>query len=256
MAYKDMTENMRGSLRRKSPAKLWINRSSRPINDVVYNAFVRFLERNAEDPIFGGLPLTRRSIKRTKFNVDAAATQGNLPLAQARGDHSDLRTSIAYLSAPAVRALFQHKIREYLNQLDVLIYNGVDDLAVKLGISVHDLHRRKALGINNGLTELLSETIQPLSVPEKLAEQSSNLNPTDDALRSLCLAGEALEARWEEMATLNPARFLRAWVPWMAVVQAIATKISNGRHRVKFRTILRRVRSELAQGETLLPAIW
>ncbi|TAX29830.1 hypothetical protein [Rhizobium leguminosarum] len=256
IAYREMTAHIRDSLGGKSKSKLWICRSSRPVNENVYDAFVRFLAKNEHDPLLGRLPLTRRSIKRTKFNVDAGATQGNIPLAQARGDHSDLRTSIAYLSAPAVRALFQHKLREYLNQLDVMIYHGVDDLAVKLGISEHDLHRRKALGIENGLTELLSETALPPSAPEKLSEELNNLNPSDDALRSLCLAGEALEARWEEMAAKNPARFLRAWVPWMAVVQALATKILNGRHRIKFKTVLKRVRSELALGQTLMPAIW
>ncbi|MGR9476953.1 hypothetical protein [Rhizobium leguminosarum] len=256
LAYKEMTADIRDEFPKKQSAKLWLSRAAQGLNEVVYDAFNRFLRRHKEHPKFGGLPLTRRSIKRTKFNVDAGATEGNLGLARARGDHSDTRQSIAYLSEPAVRALFHHKIREYINQMEALIYDGVDDLAQKLGIPASELHRRKLLGIENGLTALtVKKTHSVASSSEDFDNRAKTLRPDDDALRSLCIAGEAIDARWEEMAAKNPSRFLRTWVPWMALIQAMVQKIKQTRHRVKFRRIFDEVRQEIDAGDLLLPLV-
>lgn len=257
LAYKEMTADIRQDFPKRQAGKLWLSRGARSLNQVVYDAFKRFLEKNREHAKFGGLPLTRRSIKRTKYNVDAESTIGNIGLARARGDQSDTRLAFAYLSAPAVRAIFKNKIREYLQQMEAVAYASIDDLAAKLGIPLQELHRRKVLGIENGLAELISEVNAAApSQSESLIAQAKTLKPDDAGLRSLLIAGFAIDARWEEMSAKNPQRFLRAWVPWMALIQAMVQKIMKTRHRAKFRRAFDLVRREIAAGELALPIIW
>ncbi|NEJ71127.1 hypothetical protein GR197_11345 [Rhizobium phaseoli] len=254
--YKAMTAEMRKGFPPRKAAKLWLTRGVRSLNEAVYGSFVRFLQRNQDHPDFGGLPLTRRSIKRTKYNVDAESTLGNIGLARARGDQSDPRLAFLYLSAPAVRAFFKSKIREYLQQMDAVLYSTVDDLARKLNIPKEELHKRKALGIENGLAELLVEPPIDQTQSQSIVERAKRLRPDDLGLRSLVIAGFAIEARWEEMAAKNPQRFLRSWVPWMALIQAMVQRLLKTRHRVKFRKTFSLVQKELALGQLALPIIW
>ncbi|TBG63296.1 hypothetical protein ELG72_09660 [Rhizobium leguminosarum] len=257
LAYKDMVADIRSEFPPAQAKKLWLSRGARSMNAVIYGAFRKFLERSVEHPVFGGLPLTRRSIKRTKYNIDAHSTIGNIGLARAHGDHASDKLAFAYLSAPAVRAIFKHKIREYIEQLDAVIYSSVDELAAKLGMPEDVLNRRRVLGIQNGLSELLLKQSKQAPMPtEDFVSTARTLKPDNDGLRSLVVAGFAIDARWEEMSAKNPGRFLRTWVPWMALIQAMVQRLKKTRHRVKFRQTLEQVRSEIAAGTLFLPILW
>ncbi len=256
-SYREMTTEMRKEFPPARRKKLWLSRDTLPLNSLVYFAFQRFLGKISEHPILGGLPLTRRSIKRTKYNVDANSTIGNIGLARARGDHSNDRLAFAYLSAPAVRALFKHKIREYIEQFDAVAYSSIDDLATKLGIARDILDRRKILGLENGLSELLHGPKENSSAPtDDFATLAKTLKPDDQGLKSLVVAGFSIDARWEDMSTKNPSRFLRTWVPWMALIQAMVKKIMKTRHRAKFRRVFEEVRNDLAAGTLSLVPVW
>lgn len=256
-AYQDMTAHIRSEFPAAKAKKLWLSRGARTINMVIYLFFRQFLSQNSQHPEFGGLPLTRRSIKRTKYNVDAHSTIGNIGLARAKGDQSSDKLAFAYLSAPAVRGIFKHKIREYLEHFEAVVYSSVDELAVKIGIPSDVLERRKALGIENGLLELLADTDDVQSDPSQgFDARAKTLKPNDSGLRSLVIAGYSIDARWKEMSAKNPQRFLRTWVPWMALIRAMVIKIRTTRHRVRFRKILDDVRREIAEGTTFLLAVW
>lgn len=255
--YKEMTTEMRKDFPAARRKKLWLSRGSLPTNALVYAAFQRFLGKISEHPTLGGLPLTRRSIKRTKYNVDANSTIGNIGLARARADHASDKLAFGYLSAPAVRVMFKHKIREYIEQFEAVAYSSVDDLATKLGIPADVLDRRKILGLENGLSELLHRPKGEISAPTSdFAAVAKTLKPDDQGLRSLAIAGFSIDARWEEMSTRNPHRFLRTWVPWMALIQAMVKKILKTRHRAKFRRAFEQVRNEIAAGTLSLVPIW
>ncbi|WP_133118167.1 hypothetical protein [Rhizobium hidalgonense] len=256
LAYKSMTADIRHQIAARQSNKLWLTRGARGLNRVVYDAFRCFLDRHQAHTILGGLPLTRRSIKRTKYNVDAESDVGNIGLTRAKGDHSSSKLAFAYLSAPAVRAIFKNKIREYLQQMEAVVYATVDDLAEKLKIPLADLNRRKLLGIDNGLAALLAEPRTKSSSLQAITAKAQTLKPDNAGLRSLVIAGFGIDARWEEMSTKNPHRFLRVWVPWMALIQAMVQKIMITRHRAKFRRVFDEVRKEIDAGALALPIIW
>ncbi|MBY5565922.1 hypothetical protein HFO55_01425 [Rhizobium leguminosarum] len=274
--WKSLTSVMRAS-EGPTATRLWVWRraGTLKINTTLATSHDRwdaFLKRHEDNPLIGKLPITRQILRTAAANSQSSNGEFDLRMITAKLGHSSSSTTFEYLSESAIRALLVNKIRIFSDSWESIGMLGIDEAARLLGVPDHELYRRRQLGLENGLafaapsgSEEAIDTIEgsensspseSLDEPELLANEARIFTVTAESLTALVLAHRALRAQLEQMLFTNPGRFIRTWMPWLAIVEGYCDKLANSGYRVKFRKTSQQVDKQIGFGELSLPALW
>jgi hypothetical protein len=222
-----------------------------------------FLRRHSDNPLFGNLPITRQILRTAIANSRLEEGNFDLRIVRAILGHSAESTTFEYMSQGGIRAVLNQLILRFLNEWEAVAALGIDDAAKYLGISEPDLLNRRQLGFENGLafaaaseTAPLREPVTSDEAPTLLAEHAKTFAVTRESLITLELARRALHAQMERLLNTNPARFLRKWVTWLAIIEGYCQKLQETGHRVTFRKAREFVEDGLSSGRIALPVLW
>lgn len=216
-----------------------------------------FLARHKSNSIFGQLPLTRRNIRTAVFNTKLQAGDLDLGVQRAMLGHSSEATSMGYLSEGATRSLLEGSIREFLNAWEAVSVRGIDEAAQLLGVPSAELSRRVQLGLENGLAPIPAAlSSQSAGVGSSLAIEAREFMADTRSMMNLELARIALRQQYHQMLFTNPARFVRKWLPWMAIVEGYCTKLEESRFRSRFKKACLEVEVGLKDGNERIPLLW
>ncbi|TAV48389.1 hypothetical protein ELI30_08775 [Rhizobium leguminosarum] len=253
-------------LRRSAPARvrkyLWIYRNkdgriARAEPVLISKSLREFRERHENDPTIGGLKVTTRVLRRTKHIQRSIDSDFDHSLLQALSGHSSAELPFAYLTDAVINVILQERIRKYVDQADAVLFSGLDDLAQRLGVHVEDLEKRRMLGLENGLAGLLPKIpVTGDAKPRLSFKIQGKFVPSDAGMTALCKAGMAIDRLWKKMAGANPQRFLVGWIPWMAVIGALAASMAKSRFNVRFQRIKQKLSALADQGKLQLPVLW
>jgi hypothetical protein len=271
-AWQEMTTPLRNRAREmgdeQAASQLWIwrerrsNELSTNLSSIQTQWWPDFLRSIRSDERIGGLPITRRIIRKTLANIDAMKGSFNHQLPMALLDHSLHHQSKMYLTDDTIRALYENKIREYLNLWEAVLVDNLDGAALKLGIEEDELLRRRQLGLSSGLDFALIRPVptpshdRVASSPETLVETATSFVPDIEAMENLHIARCALTRMQKEISAANPFRWIRTWLPWHAIVEAIARQLQTSRHRAAFRMAATMAEQKLSAGIKTYPVIW
>lgn len=221
-----------------------------------------FLQRIESNPILGGLPINAHVIIRSCRNRRGANGEFDFEIQKALANHGDARTTYHYLDRNAVRKLLENAIRRFLDSWEASSASTIEDGARLLGIAQEDFNKRRQLGLENGLSfaavlrslkeEATEEFDQPMSMPEHLRSFHSNAK----SLQNLILVRTALRRHMEEAIVRNPARFVRVWINWLAVVEGYCTLVENSRLRREFDVANNIVLHDIESGKLRVPLVW
>ncbi|MEH0292481.1 hypothetical protein V6R98_09760 [Agrobacterium sp. CCNWLW71] len=220
-----------------------------------------FLERHSQNPIFGGLPITRQMIRTTVNNSRANSGDLDFVVQKALMGHSNPKVTFEYLTEGAIRALLSEKIRTFVNAWEATEITDFDSAARYMGVPAADLHRCAQLGFKNGLS--FTDPDRPVAggpavdaAKDALSPKAKVLRVSSKSLMQLELARRALREQFESMLNLNPLRLLRTWVPWLAIVEGYCAKLEQTRFKVQLRRARDAVEAKLSKGELRMPLLW
>lgn len=267
----EMTAPLRDLARRMGDeagaSRLWLWRESRTnkpnanLNQLKTLWWPDFLLSIESDETVGGLQITRRIIRKTVANIEAMRGSFSHQMPMAVLDHSLHNQSKMYLTDETINALYDKKIREYLDLWEAVAVTNLDDAARRIGIQPAELHRRQQLGLASGLDFALVVDrgfTEPLVAarPETLAEDATSFVADMESMENLHIARRALEGMRADICDANPSRWARTWLPWHAIVEAIATQLESSRHRTLFRSAATAAEQKLREGTKALPVVW
>jgi hypothetical protein len=243
----------------RKPGTMKVGISNIALND----RWKAFLRRHSDNPLFGNLPITRQILRTAIANSRLEEGNFDLRIVRAILGHSAESTTFEYMSQGGIRAVLNQLILRFLNEWEAVAALGIDDAAKYLGISEPDLLNRRQLGFENGLafaaaseTAPLREPVTSDEAPTLLAEHAKTFAVTRESLITLELARRALHAQMERLLNTNPARFLRKWVTWLAIIEGYCQKLQETGHRVTFRKAREFVEDGLSSGRIALPVLW
>lgn len=271
-AWLEITAPLRERAKREgdklAASRLWVwrqpktNRLGTNLRSIQTQWWPEFIASIKAHKRLGGLPITGRVIRKTKANIAAMKGSFSAQLPMAMLDHSLHQQSKAYLTDDTIRALYEDLMRRFLDLLEAVHVIDLDDAALKLGISAEDLHHRQQLGLSSGLDFCLirppivemNEGLSPTA--ETLAGEATSFVPNKEAMENLHVARSILRRMQDYIAPANPGRWIRTWLPWHAIVEAIAEQLEGSRHRVAFRHAVAAAERKLAVGIKAFPVIW
>ncbi|MBY3061276.1 hypothetical protein HF263_35490 [Rhizobium leguminosarum] len=266
--YKELTASMR-SQSGPTHERLWVWRVAweakvhTSLASVGMERWQDFLDRNADNHLIGGLPLTRQILRTSVANTRGERGEIDWVIQQAMLDHSSPGTTFEYLSEKAVRAYLNSQIRDFMNTLEAVGAVDIEHAAKVLGIPPEDLSKRALFGLENGLEFATGRTADETSRQDDadnkapvLVAAAKSFSISDKAMKCLELARRALRDQFEWMLHTNPARLLRMWVPWLALCEGYCRVLGKSGNRVRFKKICSEIDAKLHAGEMRLPLVW
>ncbi|QHG71517.1 hypothetical protein [Ensifer adhaerens] len=221
-----------------------------------------FQNRIKSNPLIGGLPITAHVIIRSCRNRRGADGEFDFEIQKALANHDDAKTTYHYLDRNAVRKLLENAIRRFLDSWEASAASTIEDGARLLGIAEEDFDKRRQLGLENGLSfaavlrsakdEIVEEDDQSVSLPEHLRSFHSNAK----SLQNLILVRTALYRHMDEAIVRNPARFVRVWIDWLAVVEGYCILVQKSRLRREFDVANDNVLLNIESGKLRVPLVW
>ncbi|MGO7554301.1 hypothetical protein [Rhizobium johnstonii] len=265
-----MTETIRENPRVSAALKklLWIyqrpgqQRVRTIAHSIMTEWWPAFLTRISGDPLLGGLPLTRMVIRKTALNGKAELDDLQYAVNTGLGNHAPGPMPFYYMDERGVKSVLASLIRKFLDKWEAVAVGGIERAAEALGLSQRDLDRRFQLGLRSGLdfanVRPRAETAPPEDVETMsfLPDSVRLLPVTEASMSNLHLARRTLETKMQEMLHTNPERFIRAWVPWLAIVQVYEEKLRESRFAKAFETICIAIDSGLESGAVEPLYIW
>lgn len=226
---------------------------------VNHDPWYNFLGRMVDNPILGKLPITRMAIRKAVVNSNFNTGDFDFIMQQTILGHVHPATTFGYLSEGAVRAYLVGQVREFQNSLEATSAINIDDAARLLGVPEAELIRRQRLGLESGLS---FAALRSDDVPEKnpsrelLVKEARSFSVTESGLLALELARRALWSQFEKVVNSNPGRFVRTWIPWMAIIEGYCERLKASRFRVRFKNVCSSIDSKLVSGDLALPVLW
>lgn len=263
--YKKISAPLR-SLTGPTATNLWVwrraagTRTIQTQNPMVnHDPWYNFLGRMVDNPVLGKLPITRMAIRKAVANSNFNTGDFDFIMQQALLGHVHPATTFGYLSEGAVRAYLVGQVREFQNSWEATSAINIDDAARLLGVPDAELIRRQRLGLESGLSfAALRSDDEPEENPirQLLVKEARSFSVTQGGLLALELARRALWGQFERVVNSNPGRFIRTWIPWMAIVEGYCERLKASRFRVRFKNVCANVDSKLASGKLALPVLW
>ncbi|MBY3201766.1 hypothetical protein HFO22_11170 [Rhizobium laguerreae] len=226
-----------------------------------------FLKRHANNPMFGGLPITRMVIRRTALNRNADMDDFGFIMNQESGNHTEGFMTFFYLDASGAKAILEEMIRKFQNKWEAIAVSGIAHAAAVLGVSEQELYRREVLGLESGFdfariekgaaqVSTRTNLAPDGDTPSLLDKKMRILRISDLSMENLYLAKLGLDRQADRMLATNPSRFVRAWLAWSAIVEGYILKIRESRFASSFDRISRDVDARLCNGQAAIPCLW
>jgi hypothetical protein len=240
----------------KSP-KDWKIRTG--LQQIAVDWLPEFLKRNRDNPSFGGLRITRPNIRKAVANSRGGDADFAYEVAAALMGHESPEMPFNYMTEGALKALLASKIREFQDAWQATSALTIEGAARAIGVADLDFRRSAQLGLSSGLEfAALSETNEddkPAGI-ELLLEGMDRLIVTPSILRKVETARRALWGQFESVGRSNPERFIRIWMPWLAIIQGYCDRLAHSRFKKQFRDAVAEVEAALASGHLRLPYLW
>lgn len=264
--WKKLTHSMRSETGPTSE-RLWVWR--KPAATKVETSLVSmsgerwpsFLERHKKNEVFGGLRIHRQHIRAAVRNLRGEDGHPDIAVERALMGHLSTKTTFEYLSEGAIRSLLESKLREFVEAWEAVSVQNIDDAARYLGIPQEELFRREQLGIANGLAALSPRVLQRRpnlkgGSAANLSHAAQEFSVSVASMMNLDLARRALRQQCLLMVNTNPERFVRKWLPWMAIVEGYCERLEQSRFRLQFSKVRNDVGKKLLEGQLRTPLLW
>lgn len=226
-----------------------------------------FLEEYAEDPVIGGLPIQRRMIRTTLIQLRQVYHGGDTEVvAMLSGQSSARVTERHYTNRVYLRKLLHAKIREFIKLFEVSIGEHSEKRASQLSLSFDEYKDQRETAVSTGLGFDCSNPrsgYQPGTAGKictRLEACSScpllRFVPTQQSVNSLVLFLRSLEAAQEEFFARNAPRWVRVWMPAMALCMAITQLLAASAKKIMLSRAEQLVAAGLSSGSLKLLRLW
>ncbi|NOG71965.1 hypothetical protein [Roseicella sp. DB1501] len=245
------------------------NKSGQPTGDA--RLWQEFLDRPAAkgSPEISGLPITRRMIRKTCIDIEAARHDGDHGPAQLRASHARGSTTMShYLRTPWFQRALTQNIRRFQQILEAAFLADLPEVAKSLGISEEELLASKDLANETGLGFVCLRPfagIQPGTNPGVRCHRVDRCHlgcparrfvPNASSVLALLLANRSLRAVEAAWIAANPERWEAVWMPFMAETEAYIERLKES----SFRSLLHRaedaLQAALGSGTLALIELW
>ena len=274
--WQEISEPIR---RRASPeiaAKLWIIPSGRNnLGQVIrydVGAFVHwwqnFLSDIASHPILGGLKFQRKMIRPTVLQVRTADNNFDHSVAQVLAGHKSSDVTVRrYLSAPWFKEKLDQLIRDFQNLYESSLASDIQEVATKLEIDELELLQRQQLAAETGLgfvcgarlpdaKQVRRQRSNCLSFDECATCPHRRFVPTAQSLKALALANISLKNQGAEFQAQNPDRWAEIWLPFLALTEAIISKIKKTHFRARLISAIEEITTDLEEHTIAEVRLW
>lgn len=231
------------------------------------NWWHQFLKRHRDNPVIGGLHIQPRMIRPTVLQIAAAHDNFEHRVAQLIGGQKSAAVATGYLSRPWFRKVLAEKIREFQNLFEATLATGLRDIAHKLGIEPDELERRQNTGLETGLG---FHCLDPTGGHQPDIEKGRTCTKldacatcslrrfvaTDSALDALVLFNRALREQGPEFEKRNPRRWNQAWLPYLALTEALIDKLNDSFRRPRLSAARTRIEEGVSNGSLVPLTLW
>lgn len=191
------------------------------------------------DDILGGLSFNRRSIRQTWIQLQSWKRGGSADFVAILAGHSSPQvTNKHYLSTRSIHQLLDSKIRDFQNLIEAVVVGGNADWRSALGLSDRDAEELSKRGVNSGLGLFCSDPYAGVQKTpsgamchhvDRCADCSMmRFVPSKNAISQLLLLRMSLETAQTEFFAKNKERWVKVWLPLLALTIAILEKLSAG----------------------------
>ncbi|WP_404286613.1 hypothetical protein ACD578_16415 [Microvirga sp. RSM25] len=229
--------------------------------------WTEFLEEHAKDPVIGGLPIQRRMIRTTVLQLRDAHHGGDAEVvALLSGQSGGRAASRHYLNRAHIQRMLDERIREFQNLFEASVAGDSPDRPAQLELSPDEFHERRTRAVETGLgLTCLDPTagVQPGtkdSICTRLDACSTcpllRFIPTQQSIEALTLFHDSLKHAEEEFIAKNPERWIRVWLPALALCTALLNLLMSGPKQVLVQQSVEAVKNGLDQGSLVLFRPW
>lgn len=215
------------------------------------------------DAILDGLVIQRRMIRPTVLQIRHAEGGFDHLATAVEAGHSSPITTRSYIGRKWLAGALDEKISSYLKVLERSLADDITDIAARIGVTEAEWVELKDKSSDTGLGFLCATPFQSpqpdvphgqqCMILERCADCSSRrFVPTPKALRDLVVVRRSLRDQQPAFEATNPIRWQQAWLPLLALVEAIASRLSTTPRRFDLQRAEEEVAGGLKQGSIRL----
>jgi hypothetical protein len=214
-----------------------------------------FLSEHINDPVIGGLSITRRMIRTTVIQLrDAFHDSDAEVIALVSGQNRSQVTVRHYLNRTYIRRLLDERIREFQTLFEVSVAGKKVERASQLELSLDEFNERHIRAVETGLGFNCSDPNAGFQsgTEGKLCTRLDACStcpllrfvPSIQSVKALVIFHHSLKAAESEFIARNPERWIKVWLPALALCTAIILLLSSGPKQI----LLRQANSALETG--------
>jgi hypothetical protein len=226
-----------------------------------------FLEEHTGDPIIGGLPIQRRMIRTTVLQLRDTDHDSDAEIVGLLSGQSGGRTAARhYLNRTYISRLLDERIREFQKLFEASIGGDNPGRAAQLELTLDEFQHRRKRAVETGLGISCADPtagIQPGtngSICTRLDACSTcpllRFIPTQQSIDALTLFHRSLKSAADEFIAKNPERWVRVWLPALALCVAILNLLGAGPKQAMLKHAANTVEAGLANGSLMLVRLW
>jgi len=253
---------------------LWIIRRGDSPTDVrryAHHSFkfwwTNLLAEVREDPEIGGLAIQRRMIRTTVIQLREADHDGDARLVALLSNHGSARTTTGhYLNRRHISRMLDEKIREFQKYFEASLVGDKPHRAGQIGLTPDELTRRRKHAVETGLGFICADPeagVQPGTKGSTCSKLECCSNcpllrfvPNGKSLEALAVFRRSLEAAQDEFIARNVIRWVRVWLPALALCVAVYESLMAGPKKRMLERADRAAADGLATGRLVLLRIW
>lgn len=239
----------------------------RPHFTTDHSAWKDFMDRHREDPVIGGLPITREMIRVSCLQARSGADHDSGRVMMGLADHESPRLTYRYGGSSWREAVLAEHIRRFQNLLEAAASTDIEDIARILGISPEVVLDRRNLASQTGLGFFCLDPKageRPGTVEGQVCDRLEDCPdcrlrrfvPNPEALEALWLFHKALRDERTFWEASNPERWRAIWLPWLAIVMAVVNILNSGRFKNRYDRAGATAAARLAAGVVTVPVLW
>ena len=232
-----------------------------------WQAWHEFLAKHANDPMIGGLPITREMIRVSCLQARSGPEDDSGRVMQPLAQHKSESTTRPYNDSKWMREVLSEQIRTFQNLLEASAASDIEDIARILGISPKLVLERRGLALQTGLGFFCAAPLAGVRPGTVKGEPCDKLDdcplcrmrrfvPNPESLEALWLFHTALKSGRASWEATKPERWRVIYLTWLAVIMETEDKINSGRHKIKYVRAATATAKRLAAGEVSVPVLW
>jgi hypothetical protein len=274
--YQEMTQRLRNNIPNGIASRLWLIRRGRESTggEVSNNLksmgtlwWPELIRSFGDDPIIGGLPITRTMLRETETQIRAARGGYGHEIAQAVADHAHNQTTMYYLGSNWFRSQLEVQIREYMVLLEASFARNVAGagriLAKTEGEFSDRVKKASSAGLHFDCREKRSPNVEAQAASGPTCDPRApckdcpwkRLTPSPANLRLVWLAHKSIQEAAPLWIAQNPKRWLEIWLPRQAVVEAWIKKLRSGPYKLRYLDAAGKAEADLVSGKIALPMV-